>query len=56
MNIKSGEELTFNHDRELPVTDKVDLRRRETKCLCGAKNCFGIIEQGTVPMERTRKK
>jgi hypothetical protein len=38
------------------VTDKVDLRRRGAKSLCRAKNCFGIIEKGTVPMERARKK
>jgi SET domain-containing protein len=46
MTIKSGEELTFNYDWELPVTDKVDLRRRGTKCLCKAKKCFGKLKRG----------
>ncbi len=54
-NIKSGEELTFNYGWELLVTGKLDLRERGTKCLCGAENCFGIIEKGVL-MKRTSKK
>jgi SET domain-containing protein len=49
--IKSGEELTFNYGWELPVSGKLDLKERGTKCLCGAENCFGIIEKGDINEE-----
>jgi SET domain-containing protein len=47
-DITSRTELTFDYNWVLEVKDKVELRRRGTKCKCRSSNSHEIIKKGMI--------